>query len=76
MRLYVLGQSIKVPHHICPTQIAKIVGYEWGPNNWKARCKGWLYYIKFDGAQEFYLAKEEEITAWQLPQGVIHAKGG
>lgn len=77
VRLYVLGQLVKVPKEVCEACAAKIVGYRWGPDEGggiyagnmrrgSVKTSGWQYSLKFDCAGEHFVATEEELIEWQL----------
>lgn len=72
---YQLHQQIRVPKEVDESCSAKILGYQWGPDDWKTKKKtnGWLYWIVFPnknsefvgGLGERFEATEEEISTWQ-----------
>lgn len=60
-----LNQIINVPERIHDSGKAEIWGYEWGPDNWRLKGYGWVYYVRFEEGGGQFLATEEEITKWQ-----------
>lgn len=78
--LFAIGQMIATPKEVCEARIAKVVGCEWGPDNYQLRGNGWVYLIQFyvcDPRPEVnhiwpsngvFQATEEEVLKWQESQ--------
>lgn len=60
-----IGATVKVPPTVADAGMARVVGYEWGPDNRLKGSESWQYYLQFPDETGFYVATEEEIIKWQ-----------
>lgn len=63
---FISQQTVKVPKEVHPSLKAIVVGEEWGPDNTKSKkqSKGWLYWLRFEGVDQWEQFTEEELSAW------------